>query len=169
MAYNSVMFIRHTTYDDLDTLKDLFGCARKYMKDHGNPSQWKDNRPDIRLIETDIENNNSYVIEDEGKIVGTFACIKGIEPTYLDIEGQWLNDDEYVTIHRIASNGSKRGIFNEAIDFAEKFGVDIRIDTHKDNLKMRQLIKDKGFVYCGIIIVDDGTERLAYQKLCRKS
>ena len=149
-------------------MKVIFEYARKYMKNNGNPTQWKDDRPDIGLVINDIDNGNSYVIEDEGKVVGTFACIRGIEPTYLEIDGKWLNDDEYVTIHRIASDGTRRGIFDEAIRFAEQSGVDIRIDTHKDNRKMRELIERSGFEYCGIIIVDDGSERLAYQRLCRK-
>ena len=162
------MLIRRATYDDLERMKELFACARKYMKEHGNPTQWKDDRPNISYVLNDIARNNSYVIEDEDRIVGTFAAIRGIEPTYLEIDGAWLNDEEYVTIHRIASDGSRKGIFNEAIKYCGKFNCDIRIDTHKDNRTMIHLIEKNGFKYCGIIIVDDGTERLAYQKLCRK-
>ena len=162
------MIIRHSTLNDLNRIEELFVCARKYMKESGNPNQWKDNRPDINLVKKDIENNNSYVVIEDDKIVATFACIKGIEPTYLNIDGNWLNDEEYVTIHRIASDGSVKGIFDFTIKYCEKFNVDIRIDTHVDNKTMRHLIEKNNFVYCGIIIVDDGSERLAYQKLCRK-
>lgn len=162
------MLVRRAAYDDLDRMKELFECARKYMKEHGNPTQWKNDRPSTSLVLNDIAKSNSYVIEDDNVIVGTFACIKGIEPTYLQIDGQWLNDDEYVTIHRVASDGSRRGIFNEIIKYCGKFGCDIRIDTHRDNKTMIHLIEKNGFTYCGIIIVDDGTQRMAYQKLCRK-
>lgn len=162
------MLVRRATYDDLERMKELFACARAYMKKSGNPNQWKNDRPSIKLVINDIAKNNSYVIEDDEKIVATFACIKGIEPTYLDIDGKWLNDDDYVTIHRVASDGSRRGIFKEIIKYCGKFNRDIRIDTHKDNKTMIHLIEKNGFKYCGIIIVDDGTPRLAYQKLCRK-
>lgn len=162
------MLIRKATYDDLQEMADVFVCARQYMKDNGNPTQWGDNRPDTSLIINDIDNGNSYVMVKDGKIVATFACIKGIEPTYIDIDGKWLNDDEYVTIHRIASNGKVKGVFDEAIRFCEKFNVDIRIDTHRNNKTMIHLIEKNGFTYCGIIIVDDNTERLAYQRICRK-
>ena len=162
------MTIRKATPDDLEDMKELFVCARKYMKENGNPTQWKDDRPDINLVINDILHDNSYVILNDDEIVGTFACIRGIEPTYLDIDGAWLNDDEYVTIHRIASNGRCKGIFDEMMDYAEKMNIDIRIDTHRDNKIMQYLISKHGFEYCGIIIVDDGTERLAYQKICRK-
>ena len=158
------MLVRRATYDDLDRMKELFACARAYMKKSGNPTQWKDDRPSISIVVNDIAKNNSYVIEDDDRIVATFACIKGIEPTYLDIDGKWLNDDEYVTIHRVASDGSRKGIFNEIIKYCGKFNRDIRIDTHKDNKTMIHLIEKNGFRYCGIIIVDDGTKRIAFQK-----
>ena len=159
--------IRKSTYDDLDRIAEIFAYARKQMALNGNPSQWKNDRPSMELVKKDIDVSNSYVVLNEGKIVATFALIVGIEPTYLDIDGKWLDDDPYGTIHRIASDGSVKGVFNQMIDYVSKRGVDIRIDTHKDNKIMRHLIEKNGFVYCGIIIVDDGTPRLAYQKKIR--
>lgn len=159
--------IRKSTYDDLDRIAEIFAYARKQMALNGNPSQWKNDRPSMELVKKDIDVSNSYVVLNEGKIVATFALIVGIEPTYLDIDGKWLDDDPYGTIHRIASDGSVKGVFNQVIDYVSKRGVDIRIDTHKDNKIMRHLIEKNGFVYCGIIIVDDGTPRLAYQKKIR--
>ena len=159
--------IRKSTYDDLDRIAEIFTYARKQMALNGNPSQWKNDRPSMELVRNDIDASNSYVVLNEGKIVATFAFIVGIEPTYLDIDGKWLDDDPYGTIHRIASDGSVKGVFDQVIDYVSKRGVDIRIDTHKDNKIMRHLIEKNGFVYCGIIIVDDGTPRLAYQKKIR--
>lgn len=159
--------IRKSTYDDLDRIAEIFTYARKQMALNGNPSQWKNDRPSMELVKKDIDVSNSYVVLNEGKIVATFAFIVGIEPTYLDIDGKWLDDDPYGTIHRIASDGSVKGVFDQVIDYVSKRGVDIRIDTHKDNKIMRHLIEKNGFVYCGIIIVDDGTPRLAYQKKIR--
>ena len=40
----------------------------------------------------------------------------------------------------------------------------LRIDTHKDNKIMINLIEKAGFERCGTIYVDDGTPRIAYQK-----
>ncbi len=159
--------IRKSTYDDLDRIAEIFAYARKQMVLNGNPSQWKNDRPSMELVKKDIDVSNSYVVLNEGKIVATFAFIVGVEPTYLDIDGKWLDDDPYGTIHRIASDGSVKGVFDQVIDYVSKRGVDIRIDTHKDNKIMRHLIEKNGFVYCGIIIVDDGTPRLAYQKKIR--
>ena len=90
----------------MDRITEIFSYARKQMAENGNPSQWKDSRPSMDLVKKDIENGNSYVMEEDGRIIGTFAFIVGIEPTYLEIEGQWLDDAPYATIHRIASDAS---------------------------------------------------------------
>ena len=157
--------IRKSRKDDLERLAEIYAIARKNMKENGNPDQWKDYRPAMSTIEADIEKGNSYVITKNEKIVGTFAYIRGVDPTYLEIDGHWLNDDEYGTIHRIASSGEEKGVLKKAIDFALSQGVDIRIDTHEANRIMCHLLDKYGFVKCGIIITDDGTPRLAFQKI----
>ena len=156
--------IRRTAQEDLDRIEEIFACARQRMKEAGNPTQWGDDRPSLDLLRKDIEEGCSYVVLSEGEIVGTFAYPIGIEPTYLQIEGAWLDDAPYGTIHRIASDGSIKGIFEEVLRYVEKFGIDVRIDTHRDNKVMLHLIERNGFQRCGIIIVDDGTERIAFQK-----
>ena len=160
--------IRKTTPEDLNDVERIFERARRFMKENGNPTQWKDDRPSLELVKEDITSGSSYVVTDDGKIVATFAFIIGTEPTYLEIDGAWLDDDPYGTIHRIASDGSVKGIFAEVLEFCEKKGVDIRIDTHKDNRPMLHVIEKSGFTRCGIIIVDDGTERIAFQKKCSR-
>lgn len=159
-----MLSIRKTVYEDLETIEAIFSHARKLMRDTGNPTQWGEDRPSMDLVISDIEKGNSYIIEDDGRAVATFAYVIGIEPTYLEIDGEWPDDDEYGTIHRIASDGTVKGVFGFVIEHVKELGVNIRIDTHKDNVIMRHLIEKNGFTYCGIIIVDDGTERLAYQK-----
>ncbi|MBQ6479313.1 MAG: N-acetyltransferase [Erysipelotrichaceae bacterium] len=156
--------IRKTRIEDLDEVEKIFRHARKQMAIHGNPTQWGIDRPSMDLVRNDIAQGNSYVVLNDGKITATFACIPGIEPTYLEIDGAWLNDDPYLTIHRIASLNEVKGIFDFVINDVSRRHVDIRIDTHRDNRIMRHLIEKNGFQTCGIIFVDDGTERIAYQK-----
>lgn len=163
------MNIRKASFGDIEIMQNIFSCAREYMKNEGNYSQWKDDRPPLFLIEKDLKNKVAYIIEDKGIPVGTFSFTIGIEPTYIDIyEGKWLNKNTYGTIHRIASNGKAKGIFDFVLSFCETFGVDIRIDTHKDNKTMLRHLKESGFIYCGIIYIDDGTSRLAFQKNAKK-
>ncbi|MBQ5456348.1 MAG: GNAT family N-acetyltransferase, partial [Prevotella sp.] len=42
--------------------------------------------------------------------------------------------------------------------------TNIRIDTHRQNVIMRNVLQKYGFRYCGIIYLLDGAERLAYQR-----
>lgn len=134
------------------------------MKKNGNPKQWGDNRPTPETVARDIEHENSYVIEVSGKICGVFALIIGDEPTYQIIEGKWLNDKPYGTIHRVAGDGSVKGILKECLKFCESKIGNIRIDTHADNTIMQHLLQKNGYTRCGIIHVEDGTPRIAYQK-----
>ena len=58
------------------------------MLAQGNPNQWPDGYPPLSLLEADIAQGHSYVLEDEtGQLVGTFALIGGEDPTYGQIDG----------------------------------------------------------------------------------
>ena len=158
------MEIRKTRPEDLETVLAIYEHARGIMKRTGNPTQWGDNRPDLSLITGDIENGTGYVITEDGAIRGVFAFIEGADPSYEYIEdGAWLNDEPYGTIHRVASDEHAHGILAEAVKFCREKVDELRIDTHHDNAIMRHLIEKLGFTYCGVIYVDDGTPRVAYQ------
>ena len=140
------------------------------MAQHGNPNQWgPTNWPPEALIQDDIRNGNSYVcISEDGKIVGTFYFIQGpdIEPTYREIEnGRWLDDSPYGVVHRLASDGSVKGMGRFCLDWAYEQCGHLRIDTHGDNRVMQNLVKKAGFVHCGTIyVVEDDYPRLAFER-----
>ena len=149
---------------DMPEILPIFEYARKFMAETGNPTQWGSNRPNPELLWRDIECGQLYVVEADGNICGVFALIIGPDPTYTYIkDGQWHDDEIYGTIHRLASNGSG-GVFDACMDFCARQCAYLRIDTHRDNRIMQHLVEKAGFRYCGIIYVDDGTERLAYDR-----
>lgn len=160
------MKIRRSTMEDVENILSIFESAKKFMRENNNVSQWSDDYPNTENIIEDIENGNSYVGESpDGEIVMTFAFITGEDPTYKIItKGQWLNEDPYGTIHRIASNGKMRGVLRNACDYCFKEVENIRIDTHKDNKSMLNALDNLGFHKCGEIICRDGTPRIAFQK-----
>ena len=159
------MNIRLATYDDLEEIRNIFVVAKTKMVSDGNLEQWKDIDYPFCYTKEDIDKGQCYVIENDNKeLVATFVYIIGEDPTYSYIEGKWLNNNKYGTIHRIASNNKEKHIFKTVLDYVLSSGIDIRIDTHKDNKRMKHLIEKNGFTYCGIIYVRDGTPRLAYQK-----
>lgn len=156
--------VRHSTYDDLPRIQEiLYGC-RAFMKCHGNPNQWEDMDRVIRKTREDIDKGDSYVLLEGGTIEAVFTLALGIDPTYLYIEdGAWLNDKPYVTIHRIGSSFRYHGILKEAVDLALTMASDVRVDTSVDNVPMRNGLGKLGFQYCGVIYIDTGESRLAYQ------
>lgn len=160
------MEIRKATINDIDEVLKIFEDARKFMKASGNPNQWKDSYPERALIESDIENNISYVCLDEGKIAATFVYFKGVEPSYAEIhEGRWLNDNPYGVVHRIASAEGKRGAASLCLNWSFEQCGNLKIDTHRDNIPMHNLLNKSGFVRCGIVYLKNGDERIAYQKV----
>lgn len=158
------MEIRKTRMSDLESLLKIYSRAREQMKLSGNPTQWGDKHPTESVVVDDIKKGNSYVILKDGEICGVFAFIVGEEPMYKRIEGEWKNNEPYGTIHRIASNGAVKGIFNTCIEFCQSKIPHLRIDTHRDNRIMQHLIKKNSFERCGIIYVADGTQRIAFER-----
>lgn len=159
------MNIRKAKLSDLDRILEIYAYARQFMVETGNPNQWAaQGYPKRALLEADIEKDWLYVMEDDSGIHGVFAFPLGEDPTYSRIEGSWLNDNPYGTIHRIAGDGTVKGIFRQCLAFCSGLTDSIRIDTHADNRVMQSAILKNGFTYCGIITSSDGTPRLAYQR-----
>lgn len=71
------MEIRKTTLQDVDTVLDVFAAAKRYMRANGNASQWGDEYPDRSIVTYDIACGSSYVMLENGEIVGTFALFLG--------------------------------------------------------------------------------------------
>lgn len=157
--------IRAAKKSDLPRIQEIYASARRFMEERGNPDQWGKTRPSTEQSYQDIENNNLYVLADGDVIYGVFALIFGDDPTYRVIwDGQWSSSERYGTIHRIAGVGS-RGILQSAVNFAEQYVRYIRIDTHERNIPMRKAVVAAGFQKCGRIFTEDGTERIAYDRL----
>lgn len=164
------MQIRKTTISDLSRIMDIYVRARKFMAEHGNPNQWgRTSWPHEDVIRRDIEQGKSYVcVNDSGVVVGTFFYDYGkdIEETYRVLEdGQWDYTGEYGVVHRIASDGSEKGIGQYCILWAYNKCGHLKIDTHVDNYVMQNLLNKLGFEKRGIIYVrQDKDPRYAYEK-----
>ena len=164
------MTIRKTTWEDFPEIQQIYAYAREQMRQNGNPLQWGDDRPSAAALSQDIQAEASYVMEEGGRICGVFSFIMGDDPTYARIEqGHWLNEAPYGTIHRLAGNGTVRGLFGSCLAFCASLHPNIRIDTHADNLLMQHLLEKHRFVKCGIIHVEDGSPRIACQRICPKN
>ncbi|WP_298949909.1 GNAT family protein [uncultured Alloprevotella sp.] len=161
----SPILVRPAMPDDLPAMSAIYAAARRWMRSRGNVHQWVNGYPSDELLLTDIRAQRSFVCTTgDGQVVGAFCLLGGIEPTYQRLyDGTWPNDLPYVTIHRLASDGRVRGIFRACLSFARSKSAVVRADTHKDNLKMQQLLVQNGFQRCGIIYLEDQSQRIAYQ------
>ena len=157
--------IRKSSISDVDLILCLLEEGRKKMAAEGNLNQWKVGYPSREQVLKDVDKGVSYLIFQGGEAIATFVLMEGPDPTYQYIyKGNWLNDDSYAVIHRVASIPQVHGIMNKILDFAFSKTKTIRIDTHEDNLLMRKLLKKNGFNYCGVIYLENGSSRLAFQK-----
>ena len=111
-----------------------------------------------------------YVLEYHRKIVSTVCLVEGIDEDYENIDGKWNTSIPYISIHKVAtSNEYKKQSFAKKMmyyveNLAKRKKMDLRIDTHKDNKKMRNFIMSCGYKYAGEVILQGKLERLAYDK-----
>ena len=160
------MHIRHACKADFPQMLALFAEARTFMHQQGNPHQWIGGYPSLALLEDDLAKHQLFVVEEGKELVGVFVFFLGIEPTYERIvAGSWPDEEPYGVVHRIASKRGSHGVGSYVLEWAwRKSGRHLRIDTHKDNTPMRQLVTKLGFQYCGIVFMEDGSERIAFQR-----
>lgn len=156
--------IRQAHNSDLERILEIYAFARTFMEKTGNPTQWGRIYPPREMLEEDIRLGNLYVAEAEG-IHGVFAYFTEPDPTYAYIEdGSWLDDSPYGTIHRVAGDGSG-GVFSAVLAFAVGQNPHVRIDTHADNRVMQHVLTKHGFKRTGIIFLEDGDPRIAFERV----
>lgn len=159
--------IRKARREDLPQIIEIYAYAREFMAGTGNPTQWGDGYPLPEQLEEDISLERLYVLCDKEDVPhGVFAFMLGDDPSYGVIDGAWLNDAPYGTIHRLAGDGTVKGQFRACLDFCLTISPDIRADTHHNNKVMQHLLEKNGFVRCGEISLyekEDDPLRIAYQ------
>ncbi|MBR2559607.1 MAG: GNAT family N-acetyltransferase [Firmicutes bacterium] len=163
------MNIRHSTIRDLERMREIYAYARDFMVRTGNPNQWgPTNWPPEELLRQDIAEGNSFVCEVDGRIIGTFFYLYGhdIEPTYREIvDGSWRDDEPFGVVHRLAGDGSAKGIGEFCLNWAFDQSGHLRVDTHGDNKVLQNLLEKLGFERRGtIFVVEDDYPRIAYEK-----
>lgn len=108
-----MMNVRIADLKDFEKIMKIYQYAQDYMIQSGNPTQWGHFYPDEELIRSDIHQNACKVIYDKNGIHGVCALFEGADPAYEHIEdGNWLNDEPYLTIHRLAGMDRCMDCFN---------------------------------------------------------
>ena len=128
----------------MDRVMFIFEQARQFMRLNGNLHQWTGGYPSEEVLEADISSNSSFVcVDDQKEVVGTFCFRYGFSP-----------EPTYNVIYD----------FSACLEWCSRYVDNIRIDTHRDNRVMQELLLRHGFRRCGIIYLANGDERIAFQK-----
>lgn len=161
------MEIKKAEASDLCEIEKIYSDARAFMKESGNPDQWGKAYPPREMLINDVKEGNLYTVCEKNEILAVFFFKIGEDPTYVKIyDGAWKNDLEYGVIHRIAvsENAHGKGVSKACFEFAFSKCKNLKIDTHRDNIPMQRALSKNGFEYCGVIRIDSGEERIAFQK-----
>lgn len=155
--------VRPTKPDELGRILEIYAAARRYMAENGNPAQWGSSYPRRELLEEDLRRGQLYVVTEGDKIHGAFVLALGEEPTYAEMEnGAWEHDGPTARSTGSPATARKgrlrpvRGVLPGQMEC-------LRIDTHERNGTMRHLIEKHGFARRGVIHVEDGSPRIAYE------
>ena len=160
--------------EDVSSLIAIVQDAKEYMKENGF-TQWDDTYPKEEHILADIEKEECYLWEDQGKILGMTAICFGGEPIYDGIRGKWNTKEPYGTIHRFAVSKEARGtgVALGLLSFAEQLCKEkeyhgIRVDTFRKNNTMKRFLEKHGYTQCGSVYYGEkraGLECIAYDKV----
>lgn len=138
--------------------------------------QWQKGYPSREVWEKDICDQTTWLAMEGETVLGAFAFQTEPEPSYMEIDGQWLTKGAYASLHRVCVSNASKGtgvagqMFRQGFALAKARGLaSVRIDTHPGNLPMRRALEKAGFRLCGTIILkggcEDGDARIAFEKL----
>lgn len=167
------MTLRKAQFSELPVIWEILKQAIEQRKLEGS-KQWQNGYPNEEKILQDFRNGNAFVFLDNEVIIACAAIIFDGEPTYKEINGNWLTNCDYATIHRVAtSNAVKRkgvatSLFKEIENYCLEKGIySIRADTNYDNAAMLKIFKNLNYHYCGEILMSSAP-RKAFEKILTK-
>jgi len=149
--------------------------AKAQLKGMG-VDQWQKGYPNRTVWQQDIEEKVTYLAVEDEIVLGAFMLLISNEPSYDEIEGSWLTDTPYASLHRVcvSDHCKGRGVAGEMFKFAFKKAKELgfasmRIDTHPQNKSMLRAIEKAEFTRCGDIRIKGGSEdgdlRVAFEKI----
>ena len=167
-------FIR-ASLEHLEDMCRITQQAKTQLKNMGL-DQWQKGYPSKEVWEADIAANTAWLAIENDFVLGVFAFQTTPDVSYGEIDGAWLSDIPYASMHRVCVADESKGkgvagaMFEFGFQIARELGFQsMRIDTHADNLPMQKALKKAGFLPCGTIKLvggcEDGDERVAFEKL----
>lgn len=151
---------RPAVESDIEDIMLIVRQARNYLKKH-RVDQWQGEYPTQDIFAADIANGECYAVTYGERLAGFFCLTEAPESGYDKItDGKWHGEGKYCTLHRMAIEALFRGtgLSDMLVDFADetakaKDAECVRTDTHRKNKAMQKLLKRKGYVYRGNVLV----------------
>lgn len=167
-----MMVIERATLSDVEDIWKIILYAKESRRLQGS-EQWQNGYPFKETIIQDIEKGWGYVARINGKVEAYVAIITEGEPAYDAIEGQWLKDGDYWTVHRLAVSATAKGkrlgqwILKQIEGMAMAASItSIRVDTNFDNMAMLKILENLEYTYCGEVQYN-GSPRKAFEKILK--
>ena len=164
---------RPAKYSEVSQIWQILKDAIKRRKKDGS-NQWQDGYPNMEVVKSDIENKIGFVLTQNDTIIGYTAVIINDEPDYINIEGKWLSDQDFVVYHRVAVSEEflAKGMAKKMIKLIEKYALSkniysLKADTNHDNIPMMKIFEKLGYSFCGIVYIRKSPRR-AYEKVLKK-
>ena len=170
---------RKAVYDDIPDILEITAYAKKSLRKMG-VDQWQGNYPAEENFRADIDRGECYVVRHGDETAAFFVIFGRPDPNYEHItDGKWT-DMPHCVLHRVAAAEKYRGsgiaeyLIKCVEELTRQFGRRcIRIDTHRKNKPMKNLLRDCGFRYRGNVEMpaDPGHDhaRQCYEKILKKA
>lgn len=163
------------TLETVERMCEITDQAKHQLRNLGL-DQWQKGYPSREVWTQDAKVGCTYLAMEDGVVQGIFAFQTTPDPSYAVIDGKWLTDGEYASMHRVCVADESKGkgvagkMFAKGFEMAKALGLpSMRIDTHPGNLPMQRALKKAGFVPCGEIHLvggcEDGDLRIAFEKV----
>lgn len=166
---NKNIILRKAVANEAPIIWEILAAAIERRKADGS-DQWQDGYPNEGVVADDLNRQYGYVLVEGKSIIGYCALILNDEPTYKTIKGQWLSNEDFMVIHRIAiaPDHLGKGLVQTMFTYIEELAKEqhihsLRADTNFDNAAMLHLLQKMGYHYCGEVMMR-GRKRKAFEK-----
>ena len=134
-------------------IPEILGISRacaEYMIEQGI-FQWNEQYPSEEAFSKDLEREELYVLETDGKIVGMITLTTTMDDEYIPVK--WLTKNvDTIYIHRLGVHPKYqgRGFAQKLMGFAENYAknkgyTSIRLDTFSQNKRNQKFYEQRGY------------------------
>jgi len=147
------MELRRAQVGEVAAVMELVRRVVPLMRAGGN-LQWSEDYPNAAVFERDVELEQLWVAEVDGRIAGVAAITTDQAPEYVAVG--WDVAETAIVVHRLAvdpafhGRGMAAALMAQAEVVARERGISIlRVDTNSENRATQKLFPKLGYVFAG--------------------